>query len=273
MNHEFSLARKQLDRWHAATPDDRREARLRVLLIREETPPGEVAAALERAFLDRGDAPSATPLGIEAFLALFALDKPASAVATRVADRLAAKDPALSWASARIAAREGRRDDAFRLARVAIAKGSRAEIIEAAQVVVGVATSPAQNSCAVIDKRRLGGGGGDRPRAQGPRPPHHGRHPPPPPGTVRRRGRLLSDRVSSDIQPTNAIARNNLAWVLGETLDKPTEGFALIDGLISDNGSDADRLGTRGVILMRLDRLPEAIQDLQRVHPSSVRLP
>jgi tetratricopeptide (TPR) repeat protein len=260
MNHEFSLARKQLDRWHAITPDDRREARLRVLLIREETPPGEVAAALERAYLDRGDGPSATALGLEAFLALFALDKSASAVATRVADRLAAKDPALSWAPAKIAAREGRHDDAFRLARIATAKGSRAEIIEGAQALMMVATSPAQKR-AVIDSAAVAI---DEAIAREPKVPDLLIMA----GILRHVQERYDDeaalyRAALDVQPTNAIARNNLAWILGETLGKPAEGYALIDGLIRDNGSDADRLGTRGVILMRLGRLPEAIRDIE----------
>ena len=263
-------ARTQLDRWHDLAPADRREARLRVQLIRAETPAGEAAEALARTYLDGPDGQWATALGSEVFLALYAVGKPATALAARVADRLAAKDAAQSWASARLAARDGRRDDALRLARAAIAEGSRTEVIEAARAITSVATSPGQDRAPIDSSASaMDAAVAREPRVSDLRVMS---------GILRHLQERYVDeaacyRAALDIQPSHAIARNNLAWVLGEDQSKHADGLAIIDALIRDEGPDAERLGTRGVILMRLGRLPDAIHDLEesiKLRPASL---
>jgi tetratricopeptide (TPR) repeat protein len=56
---------------------------------------------------------------------------------------------------------------------------------------------------------------------------------------------------------------NNLAWVLSEEKHEPSEALTHIDHLVEQTGRNAQALDTRGVILSRLGRHEDAIQDLE----------
>ena len=270
LKRDFAQARTQLDRWLAAAPGDRREAALRARLIVQETPPGEAAAALERAYLDRGDGPAAEAMGAAAFQALLAMGPGAAPGAARVADRLAAGSPAQSWAAARLAARDGRRDEAYRLARAAIDSGAAPGIVEAARAAMVAASAPG------ADGPALDGAWGVLEAAlkRQPRAPDLLVMA----GVLRHlQGRYDDEaalyRAALAVQPSHVIARNNLAWVVAEDQGRPAEGLPLIDALIRDEGPDADRLGTRGVTLLRLGRQADALRDLEeaaRLRPSAL---
>ncbi|MFO0959124.1 MAG: tetratricopeptide repeat protein [Isosphaeraceae bacterium] len=80
-------------------------------------------------------------------------------------------------------------------------------------------------------------------------------------------------RQALTLDPKNVMARNNLAWVLSEGLDQPSEALELIDGLIVQLGRKAALLDTRGMILLRLGRTPEAIHDLEEAGKPTAMAP
>ena len=180
----------------------------------------------------------------------------------------AKRSPAQSWAAARVAAREGRRDEAFRLARAAIASGGPAEARRAARAALVLATSPTAD----VSAREAASGVLEAARERAPK---------------------VADLLvmSGILRHFQARYDEEAAFYQARPAQRPAcptrlqpeqprpgssprirpritpRGLAIIDAPILKDGSprppDADRLGTRGVILMRLGRLPEAIRDLE----------
>lgn len=75
-------------------------------------------------------------------------------------------------------------------------------------------------------------------------------------------------------RPSDLLALYNLALVLSEGLDQAEEALTQLDLLTSRIGSVPMVLGARGVILTRLERFDEAIEDLERaieIEPSAAR--
>ncbi len=73
--------------------------------------------------------------------------------------------------------------------------------------------------------------------------------------------------------PSNIVARNNLAWVLGQDLKKPDEALVEVDKVIRQAGPISQAIDTRGIILTKLGRLNEAIVDLEqstKADPSAI---
>ena len=66
-------------------------------------------------------------------------------------------------------------------------------------------------------------------------------------------------------KPRLEVALNNIAWLLSEGLHKPDEGLEKIDELIRLTNRNANNADTRGVILTRLGRLDQAIDELKWV--------
>ena len=62
--------------------------------------------------------------------------------------------------------------------------------------------------------------------------------------------------------PRNPEVLNNLAWALAEGLHRPDEALPLAEEAVQLSGRNASCLDTRGMILLRLGRLPDAIADL-----------
>jgi Tfp pilus assembly protein PilF len=72
-------------------------------------------------------------------------------------------------------------------------------------------------------------------------------------------------RAALALDPGNLSIRNNLAWTLSEGLHQPSEAWQYIGELDKLTRRDNPLyLDTRGVVLMRLGRLDEAISDLER---------
>lgn len=63
--------------------------------------------------------------------------------------------------------------------------------------------------------------------------------------------------------PSNLLFLNNMAWTLSEELNQPKEGFAEVERAIAKVGRQSHLVDTRGVILLRLGRVPEAIKDIE----------
>lgn len=67
-------------------------------------------------------------------------------------------------------------------------------------------------------------------------------------------------RRALQIQPTNVDALNNLAIVLAEQLDQPSEALAAVEQAIELVGSQPMLLDTKGTILLSLDKTGEAVE-------------
>jgi tetratricopeptide (TPR) repeat protein len=67
-----------------------------------------------------------------------------------------------------------------------------------------------------------------------------------------------------EADPSNYAARNNLAWVLAKDLGKPADGLNEVDRVIREVGQVHQVLDTRGMILLKLGRIDEAIADFEK---------
>jgi tetratricopeptide (TPR) repeat protein len=72
-------------------------------------------------------------------------------------------------------------------------------------------------------------------------------------------------RIVLSRKPQSPLALNNVAWVLSEGLHQPSEALEKIDEVIQLTGRTPNSADTRGVILMRLGRLEQAIDELKWV--------
>ncbi len=63
--------------------------------------------------------------------------------------------------------------------------------------------------------------------------------------------------------PSDLLFLNEMAWTLSENLNKPQEGLDRANEVVKHIGRQANLLDTRGVILTRLGKYDEAIQDLE----------
>jgi tetratricopeptide (TPR) repeat protein len=63
--------------------------------------------------------------------------------------------------------------------------------------------------------------------------------------------------------PSNLLFLNNMAWTLSEEMGRGQEGFEQVERAIAKVGRQSHLIDTRGVILLRLGRIPEAIKDLE----------
>ena len=68
-----------------------------------------------------------------------------------------------------------------------------------------------------------------------------------------------------ELNPRSHSARRNIAYVLSEKLDKTEEAIACLDKLVADYPLDDGSFGGRGVLLARVGRLDEAIEDAKTV--------
>ncbi len=66
-------------------------------------------------------------------------------------------------------------------------------------------------------------------------------------------------------EPNNAIALNNLAWLLSQQRDRNDEALALIARAVQGYGRRAELLDTRAMVLLKLGRTEEALADLREV--------
>ena len=66
-----------------------------------------------------------------------------------------------------------------------------------------------------------------------------------------------------ETKPKNILFMNNMAWTLSEEMGRAKDGLDRIDEAIKRVGPEPHMLDTRGVILLRLGRLDDAIKDLE----------
>jgi tetratricopeptide (TPR) repeat protein len=66
-------------------------------------------------------------------------------------------------------------------------------------------------------------------------------------------------------EPNNAVALNNLAWLLSQHTDRGEEALALISKAIQGYGRRSELLDTRATVLLKLGRTDEALAELREV--------
>ena len=66
-----------------------------------------------------------------------------------------------------------------------------------------------------------------------------------------------------ELDPSNALCLNNMAWTLCQCLDRPQDALKLSEEAIRITGRIPVTCDTRGVVLTRLGRFDEAIADLE----------
>ena len=251
----------QIDRLAGVKLGDSREAAgLRARLLWDRSRPVEAAAALERAYLARENAPGAEFLGREIFGILSSMDDGTDAVTDRLATKLARKNPSLSWMPASILAKKGRIDPAFELLRTAVRPGSTPEDHrESAKIAMTMAVSigdadTLQKADDVLQSVLKLDPESDELAIMAAMLRHlRGDYE----AEVRFYRQVLARR------PEDRVVLNNLAWALSEGVGRADEGLKCIDDLIKYAGRNPEALDTRGMILLRLNRVDDALKDLE----------
>ena len=262
-------AEAQIARLAAIAPNDLMTIKLRALLLQARNRTPEAIALLERLITEREGDPEGEGIARSVLELLGGADGKvlidAPEAAERIARHVAERWPASGWMLGRILARKGRVDEAIDLCGLAVKNstpGSR-DAAEAGRVAMALAATPGASEAvitrvdALLDEVRK-------------RDPNNAdlllmtallRH---------SQGRFEEElKLYNDVEatrPTNPVFLNNKAWTLSESLGKPQQAIEVIDALIGRLGdNDPQILDTRGVILTRLNRLPEAVKDLERV--------
>jgi tetratricopeptide (TPR) repeat protein len=253
-------ADRQVDRLAASTDESARAAapllRARVLGARDR--PAEAAAVIEEAIGPLLDRPDGEAIAREAVRDLLAMGQAASA--GRVADRLARRWPGAAVVAATVSASQGRHEEAMERFRqavatadaeglreisrnllgLAVASGSRPEILDQADAILAAAVARAPDDPKLLVRMA------------------HLRH---------LQGRYEDEvalyRKALGLNPADRGFLNNLAWTLSEELRRPEEGLQWINEAFRVVPRSPRLLDTRGVILTRLGRHPDAIRDLE----------
>ncbi len=258
-------AARQLARLVAAEPNSTRIVACRAWVFLARGKKADAAATVEDALAGAEGKPDEEAVGLAAFQFLGRLDLPEAA--ERVARRVAARRPRDAWMLARHLASRGRMADALAACRVAIEAGNPRESLG---ILLTLAASrrldPAQLALAGnLADEALAGAPKDLGLIGLVAPIRHFQ------------GRFEEEialyRLGLELDPGNATRLNDLAWVLSENLNRPDEGLGRIDDAIRRAGPSPQFSDTRGVILGRLGRSEEAIQELDRAvkgRPSAV---
>jgi tetratricopeptide (TPR) repeat protein len=260
-------ARRQLERLQAVAPDDLLTAKIRAAVLKSEGKPGEAAGSLEEAFAAREGTPQGEVAGRELLSLLGGMEGNAlladqAEVAERLARRVAAKWPVTSWMLGQILARQKKVDEAIEACRAAVAVETAAgrDVQAAATLALNLALAPGASDGA----RKAADGVLELARRREPESSDlmvmtaFLRH-----SQGRYREEVELYRAAEERRPTNRIFLNNLAWTLSEELNQPSEALPLINTLLVGQGTNAQLLDTRAMILMRLDRAADAIKDLK----------
>jgi tetratricopeptide (TPR) repeat protein len=272
-SRQFEAAQVQGRRLEQLDPRNPYLTNLRARLIVAQSKPTEAAAALEGAYLATDDSTKAEQFGREIFPMLLRMGPDAQPVAERLARRLAEHNPALSWMTASILANRGQRDEALALCRTAVEAGTQPlDLREACRIALNLAvaspgeTTVLQRASECTETARRHAREYDDLRVIQAMLCHLQ-------GRFDEEVRLYRAVLAN--QPHDLVALNNLAWALSEGLNQPSEGLEKIDELLAIVGRKAEQLDTRGVILTRLDRLEEAVNDLKeaiKLESSGIRL-
>jgi tetratricopeptide (TPR) repeat protein len=251
-NDRVADARQALSRLEAGEPDSLRTAVLRARVLLKEGKPTEGIAGLQQALasLSAGD-PDATYL-LAAPPLLFQLGD--AAAGAQALAQVATLRPDLAWAMTPALVQAGRLDEAFGLAERTLGTEQAAGAV--GLLVQSVFRQPLNEAIIARLDGLLAAALKPNPKlanlliAQ---------------ATIRHFQRRYDEEVAIykavlKDDPARSDFLNNLAWTLSESLDQPEEALTYVDKALEKTPGEPSIADTRGMILLRLKRYPEAIQ-------------
>ena len=256
-----SAAARLLPRLDASGTDDAPGIDLKARILKATGRPADAVALVEKAYAARESTAEGPPYSRFAVHLLSAIGEPAAA--ERVARRAADRGGSGTVLLAEVLGSSGRFEEATSLYEAA--GRDPAALGDAARSVTTLATLTNDRRWADLADRLL-----DRVAAAEPGSAEllYGR------AALRHlQGRDAESVALYDELASRGSAHlgflNNCAWILSEEMNRPDEGLKRINALIGALGEQPRTLDTRGVILTRLGRLPEAIRDLEAAAASA----
>ena len=264
-SRQFDAAEEQRKRLEQIDPGNPLLANLRARLILGRSKPAEAAAALEKGYLDlaKENSAHAEQFGREAFPMILALGPNAQGIAEELGNRLAKQNPGLSWMKASILSSRGMRAEALALCRTAVNAGtSLSDVYQACRITLEVVAASRNETTTLKQADEILEAATQRlPEADDllvmKAMINH--------FLSRFDEEMRLYRIVLSRKPQFPVALNNIAWVLSEGLHQPSEALEKIDEVIQLTGRNPNNVDTRGVILVRLGRLDQAIDELKWV--------
>ena len=250
----------QVDRLAVAAPDDSDTVTLRARLMRARGQGEEAAQALERSALERLNGPGGEAVGRNVVRILMEeLNQPAAA--ERLARKLKAAHPKTAGVLGYVMAKTGRVTEAMDLYRDAVNVADPTAVREAVRNALGLVALhknelPLQllAESIVDDARKRDPGSSDLLAMAGYLRHFQGRFD----------DELKLYEAALGGKPEDFAFLNNMAWTLSENKNQPDQALEKINEAIRRTPLPPPQyFDTRGVILTRLNRIDEAIRDLE----------
>ncbi len=253
---DVAAASKHLDRLAALEPKSPRTAASKAWVLQKSGKPGEASAVVEAAYNEAEGMTNGETfaLAFQDLMVKLGLNDGALKLARRIAD----KWPKDAWVLARTQVDAGKVADAIKSCQVALKAG---EFRETIRVATKIAILNPGDTTLLQGVDELDSAA----QAQAPKDPEVLAFV----ATLRHlQGRYDEEielyRMVLDNNPQSYVFLNNMAWTLCEGLQRHDEALERIDEVIRRHGAFPAFLDTRGVILARLGRLDQAIDDLER---------
>ncbi len=268
---QFDEADRQLQRLERIQPDASDLVVLRVRLAEAtETNDEDAALALEKQYQEAIEKEKPESSVSIIFTRLTQLGDPVAEVTERVGRDLGTRFPELAWGPARWFAVRGDIDTAIELAETALKTGGERQANEVARIMASF-----------LSEKRVDPESSYADRAEELTREALEAHPESAQVqaslamVLQFRGRVQNSKLDEVVSiyrgmlqesPDSILILNNLAWALSEFKDEPAEALVMIDRAIKNAPQKLNQLiDTRGVILERLGRLDEAINELQSI--------
>ena len=247
-------AEKQLIRLIAIDPTALPTIELNARILTAKGKADEAVAELEKAFAAHKATPNALPIGLGILQLLMILKQ--EAAAERVGKELAQLAPKGQVAFAEFLASRNRPKEAREQFDQAFKAGATGEVVRSA--IALASTSASGDWLNEADSLLIVALKGQPDSLELMQAQAYLRH-------LQRRYDQEIDLYKAILlrNPTNFVFMNNMAWTLSEEMNKPTEGLQRADEALKRMGYQPHVLDTRGVIQLRLKKVPEAIKDLE----------
>ncbi len=253
--NDLDSAQKQLDRLVALEPKSPRTAASKVWVLQKTNQPNEAVATAEASFNEALNAPNGEPIALAFQDLLIKVGNKEGAL--KLAQRITAKWPRDAYILAKaelslgqiaeaikncdLAMKAGEIQEALRVATsIAIEKRNDPVTLQAIDDLVATALAQGSKNAEVFNFI----------------------------ATLRHLQGRYEDEINMYQQaiasvPTSYLFLNNMAWTLAEGLQRYDDALQRVNEVIRREGANPQFLDTRGVILARLNRLDEAVSDLE----------
>ena len=238
--------------WIAIDPAALPTIELSARILTAKGRPEEAVAELEKAFATHKSTPNAMSVGLGILQLLMILKQ--DAAAERIARELAAISPKGKVAYAEFLASRNRTKEAREQLDTAFKTGAAGDVVRSAIALASTSSgwiSEADGLLSVALK-------GQPDSLEFLQAQAYLRH-------IQRRyeDEILIYKTIINLSPSNYVFMNNMAWTLSEEMNKPEEGLERANEALKKLGYQPHVLDTRGVIYLRLKKVPEAIKDLE----------